>query len=359
MSVWTSGLIEQETWPDEMGTDISVMTWERSLPANSLTWSTLTLNDGTGSNCVPEAEVIEFGQTLRTYNLQQTAIESPNICVNDLRFTMKRQEQLGQIFRILTENTQWAWKDRFRSEYVRLATHKTIVKDALPEASASFPLQVPTSRLTQGVLNRKYMQLCRDGADMSASGMEDGRPIFTAVMSAETSDQVIRDGSDIQTDFRYSNSVGELLKPLGVTRSYRGFYHLIDPFPPRYDFVGAAWVERLPYVAVATTRGYKYDVNPDYEAAMYEDTIILVKDVYKSLVPTPITSPGGNTSFEPQKYRGDWKWLNIQDRELNPDKTHGYFRGIMSNGSKPIRPEWGYVLRHQRCTTDLGLVACS
>ena len=45
-------LVKKGSWPDEMGTEISVMTYQRSLPANTLTWSTLELNTGTGSNCV-------------------------------------------------------------------------------------------------------------------------------------------------------------------------------------------------------------------------------------------------------------------------------------------------------------------
>ncbi len=36
-------------------------------------------------------------------------------------------------------------------------------------------------------------------------------------------------------DIRYNNAmVGELVKPLGVERSFRGFYHLIDDLAPRY-----------------------------------------------------------------------------------------------------------------------------
>lgn len=359
INAWTN-LIKQEEWPDEMGTDISVMTYERSLPANSLTWNTVGFNTGTGSNCVPAAEVVNFAQTLRTYNLKQTAIESPKICVNDLRFTMKRKEQLGQCFRILTENTQWAWQERFRDEYIRIAEHKMIVKDGLPEGTASFPLAQPTSKLVQEVLNRVYMSLVRDGAAINnAMGRENGRPIFTLVCGPETSDQLIRDSGEIQTDYRYSSQVDELLKPLGVERSYRGFYHVIDDLPPRYDFVGGVWTRRMPYVGVAATKGTKYDINPQYEAAQYEMSIVLIPEVYCSLVPRPISSPGGNTTFEPQKYRGDWNWLNIQDRVENPDKTIGYFRGVLSNGSKPIRPEWGYCIMHQRCENQLGLVSCS
>jgi hypothetical protein len=351
-------LMKKAVFPEGMGQEISVMTYQRSLPANSLTWNTVGFNTGSGNNACPSAEVVEFAQTLRSYQLSQTAIESPKLAVTDLRYTMKRKEQLANIFRILTENTAYAWIERHRDEYVRLAEHKVIATAALPEGSSSFPLVQPTSRLTQGILDRYYMKLIRDGAGSSAYGKENGRPVFTVITSSEASRSVIMDNSSIRDDFRYSAKVSELLAPFGVERSYNGWFHLIDDFMPRYDFVNGEWVRRMPYVAVQTTQGNKYDINPLYEAAAYEDAIVFVNDVLETLIPAPITSPGGNTSFDPVKYTGDWKWLNYRSDD-NKDGTIGYFRGILSSGSKPVFPEHGYVIRGLRCDSGLNLLACS
>lgn len=352
-------LTKRTTWPDEMGSTISVLTYQRSLPANTLTWGTVDFNTGSGNNCVPTAEVVNFAQTLRTYNLQQTAIESPKLCVNDLRFSLNRKEQLSNVFRILTENTSYAWIDRRRDEFTRLAEHKVIATAALPESSASFPLVVPTSRLTQGILDRYYQKLIRDGAGNNAYGRENGRPQFLLIASSEASRSVIKDNADIRADYHWSSKANELLAPLGVERAYSGFYHLIDDFAPRWDFVGGAWVRRLPYAPVATTQGSKWDLNPLYEAAAYEDAFIFHGDVLEEAVPKPITSPGGNTSFDAVNYMGDFKWLNIQTPDTNPDKTIGYFRAVLSSGSKPVFPEWGYVIRTLRCDSALNLLACS
>lgn len=353
-------LVKKGLWPDEMGQTISVMTYQRSLPANSLTWATVDYSTGTGSgSCIPSAEVVNFAQTLRTYNLQQTAIESPALCTTDLRFSLKRKEQLSHIFRILQENTAYAWIDRHRDEFTRLAEHKVIATAALPESSASFPLVVPTSRLTQGILDRFYMKLVRDGAGNNPLGRENGRPQFALITSSEASNSVILDNASIREDYRYSNKVNELLAPLGVERAYKGFYHIIDDFAPRWDFVGGAWVRRLPYAAVATTQGNKWDINPLYETAAYEDNFIFHTDVMECLIPAPITSPGGNVKFDPVSFMGDFKWKNIPHKDENPDGTIGYFRGILSSGSKPVFPEWGYVIRTLRCDPSLNLLACS
>jgi hypothetical protein len=147
------------------------------------------------------------------------------------------------------------------------------------------------------------------------------------------------------------------LTPLGVDRSYAGFYHLIDTMTPRYDFVGGAWVRRYPYTTEAATKGTKFVPNPAYYTAEYEDSIIFHPDVFTSLVPKPIGATGA-MAFDPQSYRGDFRWRNILDRTCNPDGNIGFFRAIFSSGSKPVFSNLGYVIRHKRCAADFGLVGC-
>jgi len=354
-------LVKQDAWPDEMGDTISVMVYERSLPDSQLTWSNVSSNDGTGNTCLPTPANIEFGQTLRQYNLQQAAIVSPDICVNDLRFAVKRQEQLSNIMQILTENSAYAWIDRYRDEYTRIATHKVIATTGLPEGSTAFPSTLPTSRLTPGILRNQYMRLIRDGGGNNPLDRENARPVFGLICSSETSYNIIMEDASLRNDFRYTTRVNELLAPLGIERSYNGFFHLIDDFAPRWDWdsVNNVWIRRYPYVSSAATHGNRWEIDPNYEAAAYEDSFIFHMDVYKSLIPAPITAPGGNTRFDPVVYRGDFKWRNIPNKDTNPDGTIGFFRGVFSSGSKPIFPQYGYVIRHLRCAADLEFAACS
>jgi hypothetical protein len=362
-------LIKKDTWPDEMGDSIKVLTYERSLPANSLTWSQVSLDPvagtgvvGQGNNAVPSAQVIEFAQTLRSYNLTHTALESPKLSVNDLRFSLKRKEQLSNIFAILQENTSYAWQDRFRDEFVRLAQNKVnAVLGSNGQLVANsgdgsvFSTTEPTSPLTQGILDRVYMKLIRDGAGNNPLDRENARPVFGAILSSEASRNLILANPDIRQDYRYSDSVNELLAPLGIQRSYAGFFHMVDDWGPRYDLVAGAWVRRLPYKSVAASQGLKQEIDPLYESAEFEDTIVFHQDVFVNLVPKPLTAAGSNVTFDAVSYMGDFKWKNIITPDTNPDGTIGYFRAIMSSGSKPIRPEWGYVIRHKRSSTPLNL----
>lgn len=387
-------LIKQNAWPDEMGQELTVLTYERSLPANTLSWSDVTFNGTTGGggaasgsgSCLPPTQEIAFAQTARTYSLSHTALESPPICVNDLRYSFRRQEQLRMIFDILTENASYAWQDRYRNEYFRACGHKVTAYGStsgvtLPEVTttnvdpnsttatntlfyaSSGDILPPSSYLTQGILDRIYMKLIRDGAGNNPLDRVNARPQFGLICSPETSDRIIRENADVRDDYRYnSGKVNELLAPLGIERAYRGFFHMIDEFAPRYTIVagGDTKIQRvLPYTSAAATYGNKYDINPDYEDAEYEVSFVFHQDVLESLIPKPITSAGGNTKFDPVNYRGDFKWLNIPHPTQNPDGTMGFFRGVMSNGTKMIRPEWGYAILHLRCPNDLGLTNCA
>lgn len=351
-------LVKKEPWPDGVSDTIRVLTFERSLASNVTTWTDVSVNDGDGNSCVPTASIIEPAQSVRSYNLQQKALESTPICVNDIRNAFKFTEQLRIMRDQLTENVSYVWKERFRNEYVRLAEHKVVANASLAENSASFPLTPATSKLTNGILRRIYGNLISDGAGRDGSvGMVGGAPQFVLITSPETSDDLIRE-EEVRMDFRYAQP-NELLKPFGVDRSYRNFYHIIDFFPPRWNYVGGAWVSVPAYTtAAANLKGTKSILNPAYLTAQYEDSIIFVRDVFSAMVPGNLTAPGGDVKFDPQAYMGEFKWKNIPDRIENPDGNWGYFRAVMQTGSKPIRPEFGYVIRHLRCPNDIGAQGC-
>jgi len=58
-------------------------------------------------------------------------------------------------------------------------------------------------------------------------------------------------------------------------------------------------------------------------------------------------------TFNPVDYKGKYSWLNIQDEILNPDKTIGFFRGVIATASKPLKTEFGTVIMVRRNLTTL------
>lgn len=365
LSLWQS-----EEFPEEMGATVSVLIYERSLPTYPISWAPIgyssdpTTNGGTstqGGTCLPPIETVAFAQTLRQYNLNQMALQSPPMCVNDLRVAFKRKEQLSSIMNVLTDNTGYAWINRYRDEYTRLAGHQMIasVSGGFPDGlGAGFPLVTPTSTLTDGFLQKIYQKLIRNGAGKNALARENGRPVFTLITDSETSNNIIMQNQATRQDFRWSKEVEDLLRPLGVERSYRGFFHLIDDLPARWDFVAGAWVRRWPYTNQSVTMGQGAFIDPVYEAAAYTDSVVFVREAMSSMVPRPLTNPGGNTKFDPLTYKGEFKWLNIPHANDNPDGTIGFFRGVFAQGTKAVFPDYAFVVRHIRCDVPVADVSC-
>lgn len=373
-------LVKQSAWPNEMGDTLSVLTYDRALakktgydPADTTVgqkWENIKSTDANQFQ-IPDATLITPATTQETFGLAHTAIESAPILVNDVRFAYKFRDQLRAIYDNLVDNVSWAWKDRYRDQYYGMCKHNIVAgfddaangvliegtvagtflsRDASPDADFD-PAKIGI--ISNNVMNQTYMRLIRDGGGMNPMGRSDGRPVFTAIMSAENSEKLINE-SGTRTDYRESGKVNELLKPLGVERSHKGFYHIIDPFPKRFTYtedagspvVPAKWTEIQPYVEDGSTG--KFIINPAYETAAYEDTVIYHQDVMESLVPTPLTSAGSGTTFNPNTYRGDYKFLNILDKTTNPDGSWGYFRGILANAAKPIKSQFAYIIRAKR-----------
>jgi len=393
-SAWIN-LAQRGSFPDEMGDVINVLTWERSLPGAlgaGLNWTDVNTqqyfgNDGatggldgslnpnpqTLGTCLPTPVTIGFGQTVRSYGLKQAAVQSPKICVHDLRFAAKRKDQLTAMFNILKDNTKWAWESYYRSAYADMAEHKVLVTSTLSNVDGAETWATPVvgtmatlRHLSQGILDRIYLKLVREGAE--PWGMENGRPVYAVVLSPEAQEFLFRGigALNLRDDFRYNNSrVNELLAPLGVERSYKGWFYLVDMFPRRFNIVETApssgvyrYDEILPFTPVEATNGRKFVLNLAYELADIEEAYIYVREALEFQVPKAITAPGGGTSFTAQNYMGDFRWLNIPNETTNPDGTIGFFRGVMSCATKPVSPDLATVLRFRRCIPSTAGLAC-
>lgn len=357
-------LVPKGEWQNGISDRQEVLTVERNLAPNIDDWTNVASpNDGT-NNCALVAEKVGRGYSKRIFELEQKAIESDPICVNDTRNAFERQEQTKIAFQILRDNVKYAWRRKTMLDYTDIAQHKVIAAPGLPENPSSFPGIEADSLLTTGILNKFYVYLLQNSAavDGGSLGYVNNAPQFILITEMETSDRIMRESENF-TAFAESNRVPELLQPLGVDRSVRGFYHMIDLLPRRYTFSGGTWTEVLPYVETPADTGTKQDLNPAYIGAPYTDSYIFLPNVMSFLHPKPITTVGSMTKFEPQKYAGEFKWCNevLHDQtspKYNPDGDIGFYRAKLMCATKPIHPEYGVVIRHLRCAHDIGAQAC-
>lgn len=399
VSPWTD-LLKKGTFPDGMGYQLNTLVYDRALPLNDgnntgnfdvlgLNWanvasSALTANnDALNSGALIEGSSIDrtgprnksaridFTKKLKSYNLQRASVESPRINVDDLRFAAYRTEQLSAIMNILRESTQRSWEERYRDEFDRIAGNfvPCLVNDTpivqYADVSAGTTIEgtatvsidltndlvtsnsvvdyTPTAFISNQVLDKIRMRMIRMGAGLKAYGRENGAPQFGLVLSSEAS-YALQTESGFRDDVRYNNArVSELIAPLGVEKGWRGFYHLIDDTAPRFTASTGTLTRVRPEV-------YSNGVlipNAAYDTATYEAAYVLHEEVMEALIPAPVSAGAGMT-FNPVNYRGDFKWLNIPDEVINPDGTVGFFRGILASASKPIKPEFGYVILFKR-----------
>ena len=312
---------------------------------------------------------VNFGKKLKAYSIQRAIIESPRINVDDLRYAAHRQEQLRAILDSLAESTRHSWAERYRDEYDRLVDNTVICRgdatndsgnpteflasnegqttDALGAAGGDLDgggASKVKSDISNAVLDKIYFKMIRGGASADAYGRENGRPVFALVCSSEASNTIMKEDG-FRDDIRYNNArVGDLIAPLGVEKSFRGFYHLIDDLAPRYKDGNEGDLVRVePYTSsngIATP-------NANYDSAEYEVAYVLHPSVYESQIPAPFGGTNGLT-FNPVDYSGDFKWTNILSETVNPDGTIGFFRGILAAASKPIKTELGYAIVYKR-----------
>jgi hypothetical protein len=290
---------------------------------------------------------VQFNKKLKPYSLQRAVIESPRISLEDLRFAAHRQDQLRAIMDIMTQVTRNTWENRYRDEFHSIADNKVLCATSgtaitgSQESVAKVPTAAVTANVSNAILDKIYYSLIRAGAGSNAYGRENGRPVFSLVLSSEASYQ-LQTEAGFRDDVRYNNAkVSDLIAPLGIEKSFRGFYHLVDDLAPRY---AADYSLVEPY---SVSAGGIATPNSAYESAPFEAAYVLHPEVCEALIPNPM-SGGNGLSFDPVNYRGKFDWKNIANEVTNPDGTIGFFRGVLASATKPIKTEFGYVILFKR-----------
>lgn len=345
--------------------------------------SSLT-NDHVGALKIEETQTKSYAhlsKKIKQYNLQRAAIESPRISTMDLRFAAHRANQLRAIMDALAESVRFSWETRYRDEYERLAANlliceasgsritedventadtdsrkfeglnidggSTVTSVNIEESSVADSTDTSSSmaNISNAVLDKIYYRLVRSGGGSNAYGRENGRPIFGLVLSSEASYQ-LQTEAGFRDDVRYNNAkVSDLIAPLGIEKSFRGFYHLVDDTAPRYTIDAAGVPTAVP--AYSASSGVVSMANTAYEAASYEAAYVIHPEVMESQIPSPL-SGGGPIKFDATAYKGDFKWLNIAHADTNPDGDIGFFRGVLASASKPIKTDFGFVILFKR-----------
>lgn len=361
-------------WANGMGFTVGAVTFERAFPAlTGDSWTTITASDGDSVNaCRPPSETVAFGQTTRTYSPRHYSVNTQDWCVRDIQMGWQFSEFLGNVNRALGDISEWVWYRRYTQDYFNNAGHNltlnaslNAVQDTYGTGSTGYnTTNLATGRITQSTLDNIYMDLYREGGDNPVGFDQDTQqPVFTLICSAETSKHLILDNASIRQDLRFAYMGARDASPTrpGLEqkmRNFGGFVHMIDPYPRRFIFAGGAYIEVAPFIASATTKGNKFEQNPAYKTAPFEESIVWHPDCYQNLMVNTVNNPAPGWNFSPHDWMGQFEPRNILDRTCNPDGDIIFMRALFASAAKPLNPAVGYTILHARCGITLDINLC-
>lgn len=359
-----SALIEKDVYPDGIGFNPISLLVNRSNGVGGAGWVNVAQENGSANNCYQSPSTTSPSLTERAYNLQSQLKQSYRVCFVDASKGYLFKKQVEAFKENFTEEIADVWEDQDKAQYALNAQHKIIANKSLSEDANVFLPTAPTTRLTEDILDQLYTRLMQDGAGRESYAQANGQPLITMICSMEQSRNVIRQDASVRQDYRFAWMGKEKDSPLmqswGIDKAYAGFMHCIDNRMPRWNLVAGVWVQVPYYINTgASTVGNNNaaQVNPAYINAPYEDVYLWHPKVVRRLVPKPIGSVGADTQGDPVNWNGTIFWANERNLDqassaYNPLKNWGQWFSAMMAAWEPIKVQYGYILRVQRCFTD-------
>lgn len=179
--------------------------------------------------------------------------------------------------------------------------------------------------------------------------------------------EALRNDVDVKSDMNVmtqgSFKVGqEKIDAYQFEVNYRGFAFGIDPQPLRATGINQdgtlAFIE--PQVAVATSNGTEFRVNPNWAApniAQYEVALLFAPGAFERLTPERFSGEG-EFKWAPQLNAMELKWWMPQGDD-NAWQDYGQHIYQIERAYKPIRPHAVIAILYRRCPFSTGLAACA
>lgn len=280
------------------------------------------------------------------YRLMKRDLRTQTICIQDIRTFWEYEQYQNLIFKNLT-NITMNMREQLNRNTIHAFSVKHIPTSAGLQTNPQNPYQLPNiagvevGRLNFQTLTRLYHPLVREAGNY-ALGVFDGRPVFGVMASDEVLNDLFYEEPGIREDIRSSSAGGnpgslDLVRRYNFIDTIRGQFLVIpDMFAPRYRDDGAGNLIRVfPYERdVEIQSGFRPAPNSDYENALYEQVVILTRDLFALRSRPTISSVGGETDFNAETGMFDWKWHN-PERWCDPNRRLGFY---YANGHIGIEP---------------------
>jgi hypothetical protein len=390
--IWLN-LIPRGEYKPETGLTQSTFTIGRSEPtSDEETWAKITGSavgcaspgvSGSSGACSVCWNDTQWGYKEQTYSPEQFGLRGPIICQDDLIFNFKASRFLEAYIMALEKRSRRSIENRYQNIYIHLVPKHSatasfpkidggvFTNGVAPSSPSLSGLAIPTSELTQEMLDTVAADLNELGAsDPNSDGwinLGDDGPIYPLYIGQEASQDIQLNNAELRQDYRWAEPMA-LLKRIGATRVIRNFRHVINLFPPRYNFLAGNFV-RIPTWVMASTaphasKGNVAIINPQWKTAAYEGAIVLNPWVFHSEVVRPVNAAAG-LNWTPKSYFGEWSFLTggqeIDEAACyDPTKKLGRHFAEVKAAARPIFPEFGRFILFKRCpVTNFGTVTCA
>lgn len=397
-SVWLD-VIPRSEYMSGVGLTNSTFTIERSEPtSDEESWpavSSMGAGDTVGdpglatitgsSACATSWNDVKYGYTEQLYSPEQIGLRGPIICKDELIYNFEAGRFLEAYLQALAMRSEKTLSNRYWNIFMHLTPKNsanssytgvsggTFDADHTPPTSPDLSsVPVPTSQLTQEMLDITAAELNRDGAsNPNSSGWitlgADG-PIYPLLIGQEASQAIQLNNSDFRNDYRYAEP-SALLKRMGATRVIKNFRHVITLTPPRYEPGANQVLARVnTWQMVAKSKGFGAELSTGYKQAQYESACVLSPWVFHSEIIRPVNSAAGLT-WDPTSYFGEWQFKtggrDIDEQTSNAvcyDPLHKLGRHFAEykHAARPIFPQFGRTIYYKRCpTSSFSLVTCA
>jgi len=411
-------IVPRDVYPLGAGYVRSVFEIQRSEPgSDEENWPAIQsiANNPGGGACAGTATQAYVGMTEQTYAPEGFKLKGPLICQADLAMYWHSQEFWEKYFQALEKRTRKSVINRIGNVY-RTYVPKASANANFHSIPGTLNIQpagqfvpmaglnganIPTSELTQEMLDTVAIELMEEGADEPNSNGwitqgPDG-PLFPLLIGPDMSQRLLTNNAELRSDLNQSfqgwGEANPVIKRMGASRTIKNFRHMITRFPARWTSgtmtvgtpttasrVNAGTLNaanpllRVPTFLVspivAGGKGYSVTVNPDWRdpaLANYEGADVLNPWVMTEELIKPVNSAPG-MKWHPQNYFGEWQFVTGNDAVLGEADCTGITDPLHEQGRhfaqykhafKPVFTNYGRMLLFARCANGYSTVQCS
>ena len=308
------------------------------------------------NGCTYDPKLVTQGTQKLEWTGFETSRRTEDVCLKDIKYKWQFQQQLKLYFGFLSEITLQVWEQFARENYLKMCSDESqlyVLAEGAPNGTpvsavydpfTSSEMTVPIT--TVGKLEWSFLAWWQMYYGLqvpeASMGTKNGIPTFAVVLHPFDVDEMIRSDASIREDFRYYESA-VLIDGVGSVQHYRGWAIIPDMTAPRFSVktVGASTMvlkREAPFITEAITTGNRMVVNPAYLNAQYALGVIFLDKVFQILVPpSGPSSAGGGTAFGSQpNLMGDFRWLNIPNREDNLLEEIGFYFARYEAFTEPL-----------------------